>query len=306
VTETNSLLLPRRNEHPDFGSGSIFFVGNATVLIRYAGFTILTDPNFLHAGEHVHLGYGLSSKRTTNPAVEIEDLPPLDFVLLSHLHGDHFDRVAERKLNKATPIISTRHATSYLKQVGFTRTHALKTWEPIDVTKGEANLHLTAMPGTHGPGPLGAVLPPVMGSMLEFGSATGETRLRMYISGDTLIHERLREIPRRFLDVDLALLHLGGTRVLGIMVTMDAEQGVEAIMIVDPRTAIPIHYNDYEVFTSPLEDFKKAVSEAGLDERVHYLSHGDTYEFEVHGAPEHLGPAGGVAADGGETARGRR
>ena len=55
MTETNSLLLPRRNEHPDFGSGSIFFVGNATVVIRYAGFTILTDPNFLHAGDHVHL-----------------------------------------------------------------------------------------------------------------------------------------------------------------------------------------------------------------------------------------------------------
>ena len=229
----------------------------------------------------MHLGYGLSSVRRTNPAVEIEDLPPLDFVLLSHLHGDHFDRVAERKLNKATPIISTSHATSYLEKVGFTRTHALKTWEPIDVTKGDANLRLTAMPGTHGPGPLGAVLPPVMGSMLEFGSARGETRLRMYISGDTLIHERLREIPRRFLDVDLGLLHLGGTRVLGIMVTMDAEQGVEAMRIVDPRTAIPIHYNDYEVFTSPLEDFKQAVSEAGLDDRVHYLSHGDTYELEV-------------------------
>jgi hypothetical protein len=55
VTETNSLLLPRRNENPEFGSGSIFFVGNATLLIRYAGFAILTDPNFLHAGDHVHL-----------------------------------------------------------------------------------------------------------------------------------------------------------------------------------------------------------------------------------------------------------
>jgi L-ascorbate metabolism protein UlaG (beta-lactamase superfamily) len=286
VRETNFLLLPRRNEHPDFGSGSIFFVGNATVLIRYAGFTILTDPNFLHAGDHVHLGYGLSSRRTTNPAVEIEDLPPLDFVLLSHLHGDHFDRVAERELNKATPIISTRHATSYLEKVGFTRTHALKTWEPTDVIKGEANLRLTAMPGTHGPGPFDAVLPPVMGSMLEFGSARGEARLRMYISGDTLIHERLREIPRHFHDVDLALLHLGGTRVLGIMVTMDAEQGVEAMRIVDPRIAIPIHYNDYEVFTSPLEDFKRTVSEAGLDDRVHYMSHGDTYEFGIHGAPD--------------------
>ena len=284
MTEANTLLLPRRNENPEFGSGSVYFVGNATVLIRYAGFTILTDPNFLHAGDHVHLGYGLTSTRRTNPAVEIEELPPLDFVMLSHLHGDHFDRVAERKLNKAIPIISTRHATSYLEKVGFTRTVALETWEPIEVRKGGATLRLTAMPGTHGPGPLGAVLPPVMGSMLDFGDEEGGTHLRMYISGDTLIHERLREIPRRFPDVDLALLHLGGTRVLGIMVTMDAEQGVEAMRIVDPRTAIPIHYNDYEAFKSPLEDFKQIVSEAGLQDRVHYLSHGDTYEFEIPGA----------------------
>jgi L-ascorbate metabolism protein UlaG (beta-lactamase superfamily) len=279
--EANTLLLPRRNEEPGFERGSIFFVGNATVVIRYAGFTILTDPNFLHAGDHVHLGYGLTSVRTTEPAVEMEDLPPLDFVLLSHLHGDHFDRVAERKLNKATPIISTRHATRYLEKVGFTRTHALETWEPIDLRKGEASLRLTAMPGTHGPGLFGAVLPPVMGSMLDFGDEAGEVRLRMYISGDTLIHDRLREVPRRFPDVDLALLHLGGTKVLGIVVTMDAEQGVEAMRIIDPRTAVPIHYNDYEAFKSPLEDFKHAVVEAGLEDRVHYLAHGDTYEFEV-------------------------
>jgi L-ascorbate metabolism protein UlaG (beta-lactamase superfamily) len=275
------LTLPRRNENPNFRRGSILFVGTATVVIRYAGFTILTDPNFLHTGDHVHLGYGLTSVRKTDPAMEIEDLPPLDFVLLSHLHGDHFDRVAERKLNKATPIVSTRHATRYLERVGFTRTHALESWESVDLEKGEANLRITAMPGTHGPGPLGAVLPPVMGSMLDFGDA--ENHLRMYISGDTLIHDRLREIPRRFPNVDLALLHLGGTKVLGVMVTMDAEQGLEAMRIVDPRTAIPIHYNDYEVFESPLEDFKRAVNEAGLDDRVHYLGHGDTYEFEVPG-----------------------
>jgi L-ascorbate metabolism protein UlaG (beta-lactamase superfamily) len=107
VTETNSLLLPRRNENPDFGSGSIFFVGNATVLIRNAGYTILTDPNFLHAGDHVHLGYGLTSTRTTNPSVEIEDLPPLDFVLLSHLHGDHFDRVASSTPAPPSPSTTT-------------------------------------------------------------------------------------------------------------------------------------------------------------------------------------------------------
>ena len=286
MSEADALVLPRRNEDPDFENGSIFFIGTATVLIRYAGFTILTDPNFLHRGDHVHLGYGLISRRRTNPALEIEDLPPLDFVLLSHMHGDHFDRVVERKLNKATPIISTRHAVAYLKRKGFIATHALRTWETLTIIKGEARLRLTAMPGTHAPGPLAAALPPVMGSMLEFRTAEDETHLRLYISGDTLVHEQLEEIPRRYPQIDLALLHLGGTMILGVvMVTMDARQGVEAIRIIEPRTAIPIHYNDYTVFKSPLEDFKRAVAEAGLEERVHYLSHGDTYEFEVPALP---------------------
>jgi hypothetical protein len=38
-------------------AGSVQFIGTATVLLRYGGLTILTDPNFLHKGDHVHLGY---------------------------------------------------------------------------------------------------------------------------------------------------------------------------------------------------------------------------------------------------------
>jgi L-ascorbate metabolism protein UlaG (beta-lactamase superfamily) len=62
---------------------------------------------------------------------------------------------------------------------------------------------------------------------------------------------------------------------------MDADQGVEAMRIIDPKTAVPIHYNDYTVFKSPLEDFKRAAEAAGLGGRVRYLAHGETYEFEV-------------------------
>jgi L-ascorbate metabolism protein UlaG (beta-lactamase superfamily) len=275
------LVLTKTGDEVDLGRGSIFFVGTATVIIRYAGFTILTDPNFLHAGDHVHLGYGLHSQRRTNPAIEIEDLPPLDLVLLSHLHGDHFDRVAEEKLDKTLPIITTPHAARYLEGKAFRPPVALNTWESTLVRKGDSRLRVTAMPGTHAPGPLRKVLPPVMGSMLEFAGAEGGVRLRMYITGDTLVYDRLKEIPERYPEIDLALLHLGGTRVLGLLVTMDAEQGVEAMRIIDPRTAVPIHYNDYTVFKSPLEDFKEAVAKAGLEDRVKYLAHGDTYEFEV-------------------------
>lgn len=68
-------------------------------------------------------------------------------------------------------------------------------------------------------------------------------------------------IPKRYSDIDVALLHLAETTVMGIMLTM----------------AIPIHYNDYDVFKSTLEDFQILVREGGLEDQIHYLMHGDTY-----------------------------
>ena len=76
--------------------GGLQFIGTATTLIRYAGFTVLTDPTFLHRGERAYLGKGLWTTRATDPAIDIGELPDLDLVVLSHLHGDHFDRVARR------------------------------------------------------------------------------------------------------------------------------------------------------------------------------------------------------------------
>src|ERR1051325_3598333 len=158
---------------PDFTRGSIYFVGTATVILRYAGFTILTDPNFLHAGDHVHLGYGLTAERLTHPALAIEQLPPLDFVVLSHYHGDHFDRIAEERLRRDVPIVTTEHAAGELKDKGFTETIALSTWDAVTIRKGEGSVRLTSMPGRHGPPIVEKFLPPVMGSMLEFEGPSG-------------------------------------------------------------------------------------------------------------------------------------
>jgi L-ascorbate metabolism protein UlaG (beta-lactamase superfamily) len=177
--------------------------------------------------------------------------------------------------------VTTEHAASELKDKGFTATIALDTWESVAFDKGKARVEITSMPGKHGPAIVEAFLPPVMGSMLEFQPRAGRTALRLYITGDTLVHDDLKEIPARYPEIDLALFHLGGTQIMGILLTMDAEQGVEAIRIINPREVIPIHYNDYEVFKSPLEEFKKAVGAAGLESRVRYLSHGETYEFEI-------------------------
>ena len=266
---------------PDMEHGSVYFIGTATVLFRYAGFTILTDPNFLHKGEQVHIGYGLRSTRVTDPAINLDQLPPIDLVVLSHMHEDHFDRIVQRKLDKMLPIITNPKAADDLKKKGFSRTYGMNTWESLTIIKGDATLRITALPAKHAPAPVQFLMPPVMGSMLEFQSASHPKRLCLYISGDTLLYNQLREIPRRFSDIDLALLHLGGTKIMGILLTMNGKQGAQALRMVAPKTAIPVHFNDYKVFKSPLDDFKQAVREAGLESKVKYLNQGETYIFDV-------------------------
>jgi L-ascorbate metabolism protein UlaG (beta-lactamase superfamily) len=264
--------------------GSLLFIGTATTLIRYGDLTVLTDPNFLHQGQRAYLGYGLTAKRLTQPALTPEQLPPLDLIVLSHLHGDHWDRQAQRGLDREVPIVTTPHASKRLQLRGFARATGLRTWGSHELVKGSTRLRITSMPGRHAPGLLRRVLPPVMGSLLEFGSLTQPVQLRMYLTGDTLFVDDLREIPVRYPAIDAAVLHLGGTRLPGgLMVTMDAVQGANLLELVKPRLAIPVHFDDYGLFKSPLSDFRAEVHRRGLADMVRFVDRGDTVAL---GAPD--------------------
>ena len=98
---------------------SLLFVGTATTVIRACGFTVLTDPSFLHAGERAHLGYGLTSRRLTEPAIGTADLPALDVVVLSHAHGDHWDRRTRAGLDRGLPVVTTHQSAKVLRRQGF-------------------------------------------------------------------------------------------------------------------------------------------------------------------------------------------
>lgn len=272
----------------DLRTAYLTHIGNATVLIRFGPFAVLTDPCFLHKGDHVHLGYGLTSERKVEPALLPDQLPPLDLVLLSHLHEDHFDRVAENELDHSARIITTPHAARALQRKGFIEARGLKTWGRYLIEKESFWLQVTSTPAQHGPRVVHRLLPPTMGSLVDFRDHEGLHLWRLYISGDTLAVDQLAEIPRRFPNIDLALLHLGGTRVLGVLVTADSRHGVRMLKTINPREAVPIHYDDFDVFHSPLSDFQEAVRAAGLEAAVRYLERGKTYGFELPHLPSEL------------------
>ncbi|KAI0851530.1 Metallo-hydrolase/oxidoreductase [Daldinia vernicosa] len=300
---------------------SIYFVGTATTIIEWQGLRILTDPNFLHAGDHVHLGPGVTAQRKTDPAVDLHELPAIDCILLSHYHEDHFDQLVEKSLNRAFNIITTPHAKECLsgetKEDPFQSVHDLDFFESmiLHIDRKDPShaggygkvpvIKVTGMPGKHvPPGPLAMVndllqaVPPTNGWLIELGysftnptggdSGSIDTGYRIYISGDTLFVDELKEIPKRLKNakIDLMLVHLGGTTIPSpsiplLMVTMDAEQGLKLMQLMNPDVTIPIHYDDYDVFLSPLSDFKKKVDEEGWNKRVVYLDRGEQYQFKV-------------------------
>lgn len=87
-------------------------------------------------------------------------------------------------------------------------------------------------------------MPLLLGSLVMFANPG-----RIYISGDTLMVDELKQIPERYRgqNIDLMLIHLGGTTIPGpsmplLMVTMDAKQGLELVQLINPDLTIPIHF----------------------------------------------------------------
>ncbi|MFG2041791.1 MBL fold metallo-hydrolase [Dactylosporangium sp. NPDC048998] len=264
---------------------SATFIGTATVLLRLGGFTVLTDPNFLHRGQRAYLGHGLWTKRRTEPAMEAGQLPELDGIVLSHLHGDHFDRVARRTLPRDVPVLTTRPAARQLRKWRFDGAVGLRDWDDVVLRRAGESLRVTAVPARHGPTGVHLAMPATMGSILDW-EREGERRLRLYITGDTRFSSRLlREIPRRFGDIDAMLLHLGGTRLFGVLVTMDAWEGVALSRMVRPRRIVPIHYDDYPVFRDPPSNFLQLAAAGDLATAVWPVVRGETVGLLPQPAP---------------------
>jgi L-ascorbate metabolism protein UlaG (beta-lactamase superfamily) len=87
-------------------------------------------------------------------------------------------------------------------------------------------------------------------------------------------------VSRAVSAIDPGLIHTGGTTFLVTVVTMTGEQAVKAVEITKPRTAIPVHHNDFSVFRSGLDDFKTTARASTTHAEFGYLAHGETYTFK--------------------------
>jgi L-ascorbate metabolism protein UlaG (beta-lactamase superfamily) len=245
-------------------------IGGPTLLIEVAGWRLLTDPTFDPPGRRYAFGWGTSSRKLTGPAVAVGELGPIDAILLSHdHHDDNLDAAGRALLPSAETVVTTLPGAGRLG--GATR--GLAPWQTTRLeAAGRPAIEVTATPCRHGP-PLSR---PLVGDVVGFALRwDGQQQGALWISGDTVLYDGVREVAKR-LEVGIAVLHLGGVRfpVTGpFRYTMTAHDAVELCELVRPRTVVPIHYEGWKHFRQGRAEIEREFAHAPQDfqQRVRWL-----------------------------------
>ncbi|MFF1677294.1 MBL fold metallo-hydrolase [Streptomyces sp. NPDC058256] len=258
----------------------ITHIGGPTTLIEAGGWRLLTDPTFDPPGNRYAFGWGTSSRKTAGPALSTAELPPIDAVLLSHdHHGDNLDTAGRALLPSAGVVLTTRAGARRLG--GNAR--ALAPWTTYRLeSPSRPTIEITATPARHGP-PLSR---PVTGEVTGFALRwEGQRHGVLWISGDTVLYDGVRQVARRF-HVGTALLHLGGVRfrLTGpVRYSMTAAKAIELCRLLNPHTALPVHYEGWLHFQENRAAVERRLAAAPADirDRFRWLPAGTGVDIGV-------------------------
>lgn len=214
-------------------------VGGPTVLFKYAGLSVITDPTFDPPGE----SHGLV--KTRGPAVATLRLGAIDLALVSHdHHPDNLDNEGRAVLEQVPVVLTTAEGARRVPG-----TLGLEPWTTVTV----GAVTVTAVPALHGPPGVAEHTGPVIGFVLE-----SDGRPTLYFSGDNSEVSVAREIAAAFPDVAIAILCAGAARVANRgpdPLTLDAERTAAVAALWPAATIVPVHIDDWAHFSEPRDAF---------------------------------------------------
>ena len=231
---------------------AVLWVGHATALVQIDDKVILTDPVFTST-------VGQLSKRLVEPGIDPENLPPIDAVVISHLHFDHLSLGSLDMIQqKVRMLLMPRTGATYLTDFGFPVLE-LRPWQGYE----KDGLRVTAVPTDHVGFRYGVddawMTQGFTGYVIEYHG------IKVYFGGDTSYDQKLFvEVGERFPGIDVALLPIGPTEPREIMRQFHTDPGeaVQAFIDLGAKRMVPIHYATFVNSTDEPGDALKQLTAA--------------------------------------------
>jgi len=235
-------------------------IRHATLRVEVAGHTLLVDPQLDPAGARDAV------PNTPNPRPSPTSELPLpaaavvegvDAVLLTHVHGDHWDATARELLPHDVPVFCQPHDAERLHSEGFIDAR------PVfgDAKLGELLIVRTG--GRHGTGEIGEAMGLVSGFVLH---APGEPSV--YIAGDTILCDEVREAIREHRPATVVVNASAARFNTGDPIVMTNDDVVALAREFPEPTVVAVHFETVSHATETRADLRERLAAEGLSERV--------------------------------------
>ncbi|MGV8879382.1 MAG: MBL fold metallo-hydrolase [Sphingobacteriaceae bacterium] len=240
----------------------ITWLGHSTLIIEIDGKRFLTDPVW---AERVSPFTLLGPKRFFSPPLALNDLPPLDGIILSHDHYDHLDKTAVKWLaKKSIPFYVTLGVEKHLIEWGISSSQitTFDWWQEKDLGMG---FKLIAAPARHFSG---------RGLTDRFQSLWASyiiqgTKHKVYFGADSGMHPLFKEIGDRFGPFDVTILEIGAYDKLWEDIHMGPDNAVQAHLHLRGNLMLPIHWGTFNLafhpWTQPVERFMEVAKQQQID-----------------------------------------
>jgi L-ascorbate metabolism protein UlaG (beta-lactamase superfamily) len=251
---------------------TLAWLGHATVLINFFGVKILTDPAlFPRIGIRLP-GFTIGPKRFTAPALQFQELPKIDLIVLSHAHFDHLDLRTLRCFRENPSVITARATADLLRRTRFRDITELDWGGAKSCNFAAGEIIVRAFPVKHwGARKQRDTYRGYNGYLLE------RKGHRVIFAGDTAMTDNFAEL-RQAGGIDVAIMSIGAYNPW-LRSHCNPEQAVEMANAAGARFIVPVHHEtfrlSFEPFREPIERFEVALS--NTPERIALREIGETF-----------------------------
>lgn len=241
-------------------NAAVTWLGHSTVLIQHRGINVLTDPMLTRRASPASFA---GPARISAPGLTLDELPPIDVVVISHDHYDHLDTGTLRKLGESTRFYVPLGLKKWFVNRGIEaeRVTEMDWWEVRTLELGGEPLKITATPSQHfsGRGLFDRDRTLWAAWTIEWSDFT------TWFGGDTGYNKvQFAEIGRAFPDIDLGIIPIGAYEPNWFMRTVHVNPA-EAVLIhndIGARRSMGVHWGTFLLSAEAVDEPPRALARA--------------------------------------------